>query len=54
MPNHNYLRQVAWQLADEADAKGEKQRNTDALTGAMPQARIASTNPLAKLMEMED
>lgn len=21
MPNHNYLRQVAWQLADEADAK---------------------------------
>jgi len=54
LPNHNYLRQVAWQLADEADANGEKQRHTDALAGAMPQARIASLNPLAKLMEMED
>ena len=23
LPNHNYLKQVAWQLADEADAKDE-------------------------------
>jgi hypothetical protein len=27
LPNHNYLRQVAWQLADEADALGESRRN---------------------------
>lgn len=27
LPNHNYLRQVAWQLADEADASGERARN---------------------------
>ncbi|MFZ5775086.1 MAG: hypothetical protein ACOY3Z_06345 [Thermodesulfobacteriota bacterium] len=51
MPNHNYLRLVAWQLADEADAQGERQRNEDAMSGATPaRPRIASTNPLAKLM----
>lgn len=26
MPNHNYLLQVAWDLADSADAQGEKQQ----------------------------
>jgi hypothetical protein len=50
MPNHNYLRQVAWQLADEADAKGERQRNENEKTGSLPRERIVSTNPLAKLM----
>lgn len=50
MPNHNYLRQVAWQLADEADAKGERKRNEDEKNGALVRERIVSTNPLAKLM----
>lgn len=27
LPNHNYLRQVAWQIADEQDAQGESRRN---------------------------
>ena len=54
MPNHNYLRQVAWQLADEADAKGEKQRNEDEWAGNLPRERIASTSPLAKLMGFEE
>lgn len=27
LPNHNYLREVAWTLADQADAQGEKSRN---------------------------
>ena len=32
MPNHNYLRQIVWQLADQADARGEqitRQAETD-------------------------
>ncbi|MHB8808943.1 MAG: hypothetical protein ACYC9M_02875 [Desulfobulbaceae bacterium] len=54
MPNHNYLRQVAWQLADEADANGEKQRNENERAGNQPRERIASTSPLAKLMGFEE
>jgi hypothetical protein len=49
MPNHNYLRQIAWQLADQADSQTERQRTEDAMAGNYPR-RIASTNPLAALM----
>jgi hypothetical protein len=28
MPNHNYLKSIAWQIADQEDAKVEKQNHT--------------------------
>jgi len=28
MPNHNYLKSIAWDLADQADAQAEKTRST--------------------------
>lgn len=49
LPNHNYLRQVAWQLADQADSQAERRRTEAAMTGNYPR-RVASSNPLAKLM----
>lgn len=33
--NHNYLRQVAWSIADEADAAMEKKRNEAELSGSL-------------------
>lgn len=61
LPNHNYLRQVAWQLADEADAQGERCRNEQERSGnlrsyeaAAPAARPRGINPLAKLMGYDE
>ncbi len=56
MPNHNYLRQVAWQLADQADAQGEKRKHEEALAGnaARPAGRPTSVSPLAKLMGYDE
>lgn len=56
LPNHNYLRQVAWQLADLEDALGEKSRNEQERNGNLrsyetaPMSRPRSINPLDKLM----
>lgn len=33
MKNHNYLRQIAWQLADQADANRELQQEQDERSG---------------------
>jgi hypothetical protein len=33
LPNHNYLRQIVWTLADQEDARAEAARNDDALSG---------------------
>lgn len=42
LPNHNYLRQVAWQLADEADAKDELRIKSYELRGGRPAGREES------------
>ncbi len=48
LPNHNYLKQVAWQLADEADAQGESSRRQQEASGAtrcrQPGARLGGDN----------
>lgn len=33
LKNHNYLRQIAWSLADQDDARAEAQRNEETLSG---------------------
>lgn len=33
LPNHNYLRQIVWTLADQEDARAEAQRNEEVVTG---------------------
>ena len=33
LPNHNYLRQIVWTLADQEDARAEARSNADALSG---------------------
>lgn len=44
LPNHNYLKQVAWQLADEEDARGEaSQRQKDASGSTRSRVEIKST-----------
>lgn len=58
MPNHNYLRQVAWQLADQADSQAEKsrvaqERNGNMRSGGATQV-VRGVNPLAKLMGFEE
>ncbi len=37
--NHNYLRQIAWGLAEAADAAGENRRHQDAAAHHLPAAR---------------
>lgn len=58
LPNHNYLRQVAHDLAGMADAAGERTRVAAEQSHQRPNChenggpvRIASISPLAKLME---
>jgi len=49
LPNHNYLKQVAWQLADEADAQGESSRRKLEASGGIGRNRATSQttpNPL--------
>ncbi len=49
LPNHNYLKQVAWQLADEEDAKGEKTlrlREASGGVGRDRQGEQTTPNPL--------
>jgi hypothetical protein len=45
LPNHNYLKQVAWQLADEADAQGEAARRKMEASGAIIGRGRAITTP---------
>ncbi len=48
LPNHNYLRQVAYGLADQADAAGEKERNQQERAGNF--TRPVGINPLYEKM----
>ncbi|MEW6595677.1 MAG: hypothetical protein AB1413_12485 [Thermodesulfobacteriota bacterium] len=54
LPNHNYLRQVAWQLADQADSQAERTRTEQMLAGSYARPSVASHNPLAKLMGYDE
>lgn len=36
LPNHNYLRQIVWTLADQEDARSEAARNQEILSGGRP------------------
>ena len=49
LPNHNYLKRVAWPLADQVDAATEKDGH---VTG--PTSRPRGRNPLAALMGFDD
>lgn len=45
MKNHNYLRQVAWPLADAADAAGEKNSNSSRpARGRAPEIKLSEAN----------
>lgn len=39
LPNHNYLRQIVWQLADEADRQQEAVRRDSEAQGVRPKSR---------------
>jgi hypothetical protein len=55
MKNHNYLRQVAYDLADKSDAQAEKLLHEQERGGNRHNyARPASINPLDKLMNGGD
>jgi len=41
MKNHNYLRQIVWQLADQADTHREQQVQQNELTGVTKSHRSA-------------
>jgi hypothetical protein len=45
LPNHNYLKQVAWQLADEEDARGEAGKRQKEAAGSC-RSRTHHPNPL--------
>jgi hypothetical protein len=42
LPNHNYFRQVAWQLADQADARRERDQRAAETDGSQRVARPPS------------
>lgn len=48
LKNHNYLRQVAWQLADQEDARSEQQGRTHRVT------RVVSSDPTASIQNPLD
>lgn len=48
LKNHNYLRQVAWQLADQEDARSEQQSQTHRAT------RIVSSDPAISIQNPLD
>jgi hypothetical protein len=54
MKNHNYLKSVAYDLADAADAAAERRRTEDERSGSLPAVRLATSNPLSKLMGFGD
>ncbi len=43
LPNHNYLKQVAWQLADEEDGRNEATRRQMEASGAIGRERASNT-----------
>lgn len=45
LPNHNYLREVAWTLADQADAGAERDRNQQERSGNLRSYTETSTRP---------
>lgn len=46
LPNHNYLKQVAWQLADEEDARCEATRRHQEAAGSTRNRATTTPNPL--------
>lgn len=52
LPNHNYLKQVAWQLADEEDARGETTRRQQEASGSI-RSRATTTTPNPLLSQGE-
>ena len=53
MKNHNYLRQVAWQLADQADANRELQQEQDERSGNARAERQMERQENMELTEAE-
>lgn len=49
LKNHNYLRQIVWQLADQADAQQEQKVRHGEVTGAL-KARTSSEDGLSEVM----
>ena len=50
MPNHNYLRTIAYDLADQADSHGERTKNTT-LQHARTRPEPAASNPAGDPLE---
>lgn len=53
MRNHNYLRQIVWQLADQADARRERQHEQDERSGAARAERQYERQEQVELSEAE-
>jgi hypothetical protein len=51
MPNHNYLRKVAYDMADQADYQGEKKQHTAAQQHRRPQPDRSVADPALDPME---
>lgn len=56
MPNHNYLKTIAWDLADKADAKQESGSHVNALQHRRPAPahQLRGVDPLEKAREEWD
>ncbi len=50
MPNHNYLRRVVWQLADQADAQVERMQTEGALRGDHQARQPSGTGQVSEVM----
>lgn len=53
LPNHNYLKQVAWQLADEEDASGENDRRKQEASGST-RSRVTTKTAVPEKMSPMD
>jgi hypothetical protein len=51
MPNHNYLKTIAWDLADQADARAEKVGKSIVRKGEHSQAPVPIANPLDQYIQ---
>jgi len=49
LPNHNYLRQIVWQLADQADAKQEQHQRKGEVNGVL-RHRTSSDDEMSPIM----
>ena len=51
MPNHNYLKSIAWDLADQADAKAERTQGQIARSANTSRVPVSVSSPLDQYIQ---